>query len=92
MITTKTMDRIRSTTEYQNAIETIQILFHYQDNINESCSSYGLKHICEDYLKSFNFKDTYISNDAFIAAMVDCGYTVKEIHNSPNFFFNVNVL
>ena len=83
---------IRLTTEYQNAMKTIQILYRHQDNINESYTSYGLKHISEDYLKSFNFKDTYISNDAFITAMVDCGYTLKEIHNSPNFFFNVNVL
>lgn len=83
---------IRSTTEYQNAIETIQILYRHQDNVNKSYSSYGLKNICEEYLKSFNFKNTYISNDAFIAAMVDSGYKVKEIHNSPNFFFNVNVL
>ena len=51
--------------------------------INRNASSYGIKHIAERAVGH------YISNEALIKAMIECGYKASRIRNTPNFFFNV---
>lgn len=52
-------------------------------SINTHRSSYGMKHIAEIELG-------YISNGAFIAAAIYCGYKYKAYNNSPNVSFNMS--
>ena len=54
--------------------------------INKNVSSYGLKHICEDFLGK------YVSNGELIAAMILCNFDYKRISDtSPNAYFNVSM-
>ncbi len=52
-------------------------------SINYKHSSYGLKHIAEEEIG-------YVSNGAFIAAAIHCGFDVKEYCDWPNVHFNMS--
>ena len=59
--------------------------------VNKRYSSYGLKHIAENYICG------YISNEEFIAAMETAGYekwqsAMDRVHNSPNFYFRAKYI
>jgi hypothetical protein len=55
-------------------------------SINKDRSSYGLKHDVE------NATGEYVSNGAFIRAMIDLGYTAKPVGvGSPNANFNIGL-
>lgn len=58
--------------------------------INSSISSYRLKHLVEAWAKKAGYKDTYVSNGAFIAAAVHMGFDWKPDFDSPNVRFNVS--
>ena len=51
---------------------------------NRTRSSYGLKHVVEDF---FQF---YITNGEFIQAAINQGYRFIRQGNSPNAFFNMS--
>jgi hypothetical protein len=78
--------------EITNIIKYIPELFIKRKTINSSHSSYGLKHILEDYvMKKYN-KYGYCSNGVFIIAMFICGFKIKPIKNSYNVCFDVKLL
>ena len=52
--------------------------------INRSHSSYGYKHMVE------NAVGRYISNGAFIAAAIHCGFPYRTFHDSPNVLFGIS--
>ncbi len=53
--------------------------------LNNQYSSYGMKHLVEDWA------ETYVSNGAFIAAAIDLGYRYKQGQaKSPNAVFNMS--
>lgn len=58
-----------------------------QIKINESSSSYGLKHDLEKY-RTFMHDPDYISNGEFIMAMFLLGYQARMAENYPNLYFN----
>lgn len=51
--------------------------------VNERHSSYGLKHLAEPEIG-------YITNGAFIAAVVHCGFPYKIYPDSPNVSFGIS--
>lgn len=72
-----------STEQFENACEWIRDNLTPTKTINQSRSSYGLKHIAEREIG-------YITNGLFIAAMHHCGYLVARIRQGPNAEFNVS--
>ena len=58
--------------------------------INTEMSSYGLKHVAEEYM------GIYIKNEEFIKAMIDSGYKAHQTRfmrqtKNPNCFFNISL-
>lgn len=72
--------------------DVISMYFSPINTINKSYSSYGLKHIVEDFLRvETRGKIDYINNGTLILAMYDAGFRIKrEDSSSPNCFFNVS--
>ena len=54
--------------------------------MNKRITSYGLKHLAERQAGS------YISNEALIQAMIECGFRAERIRNTPNYYFNVKLV
>lgn len=52
--------------------------------LNRKRSSYGWKHVAERAMGE------YISNDDFIAAARELGFTVRMIPGSPNAYINIS--
>ena len=65
-------------------IEVIQLRLDPIRSINKNASSYGLKHLFEDYIGE------YVSNGDLIVAMLTCGYRYERSKETPNCFFNVS--
>lgn len=65
-------------------------LLEKRKTINKKYNSYGMKHLCEEFL------DTYIANGVLIAAMLNQGYEWKQCINpvglNPNVMFNVSLV
>lgn len=54
--------------------------------ISRVSTSYGIKHLCEHYLR------TYVSNGDLIAAMIMCGFNYERCNpQSPNAYFNISI-
>jgi hypothetical protein len=51
--------------------------------INRRHSSYGLKHLAEEEIG-------YLTNGAFIAAAIHCGFPYRLVHDSPNVLFGIS--
>ena len=51
--------------------------------VNHSYSSYGLKHLAEDEVG-------YVTNGAFIAAAIYCGFQYKLVPGSPNVLVGIS--
>lgn len=72
----------------------IPSIFRSRITINRDSSSYGLKHVLEDYINKKNKGGFYISNGEFIIAMLLHGYNYKIFktavigHVFPNMYFN----
>lgn len=60
--------------------------------INARHSSYGLKHMAEDYLESLSdVSNSYVANGAFICAAIHLGFDVAPAGpGSPNVRFNIS--
>jgi hypothetical protein len=52
--------------------------------------SYSLKHRVERWATRRGVEDYYVSNGAFIAAAIHCGFTQKWIIDTPNVWFNIS--
>ncbi len=52
--------------------------------MNPRYSSYGLKHLAEDEIGE------YVTNGAFIAAAIHCGFPYRLIDESPNVLFGIS--
>ena len=73
-----------------NAAYDAICFFRPVQKINRNYSSYGLKHIVEDYLNvKTKGEINYISNGVLILAMAKVGFKINR-DNSPNCFFNVS--
>lgn len=74
-----------------NAAYDAICFFSPVQKINRNYSSYGLKHIVEDYLNvKTKGEINYISNGVLILAMAKVGFKINRDSNSPNCFFNVS--
>ena len=66
----------------------IKKYIHPTKKINRIYSSYGLKHMVEEWNHQKGVNDPYIPNGAFIAAAIDMDYNYEV--NGPNAYFNMN--
>lgn len=83
-------DKIRGSTGYAIAIDTIPMIYIKQDTINRAFHSYNMKHDMAYYLKCNNIKQSYCTNDEFILAMIDLGFNSQPSKsNEDNFNFNI---
>lgn len=57
--------------------------------INRNVSSYGLKHVVEEAVRTPDTKLGYVSNGTMILAMLHAGFEMERIEGSPNCHFNV---
>ena len=77
----------------ERAYEIIPLLFEKTNRYNNKCSSYGWKHYAAREYKQVNpeMKDTYMSNGAFIVAMMLHGYDWKQAKgdDNPNCYFKL---
>ena len=53
--------------------------------MNKRITSYGLKHLAERQAGS------YISNEALVQAMIECGFRAEKIGKTDNYYFNVKL-
>lgn len=58
--------------------------------INDSISSYRLKHMVEAWAEKTGRDDCYVSNGVFIAAAIHMGFDWKPDFDSPNVRFNIS--
>jgi len=71
-------DRIEAAFEYLS-----EMCIKRNKSINETSSSYGLKHVVERDIG-------YITNGQFITAAIIAGYKYKKYNGSPNVCFNMS--
>ena len=93
-ITPKEAATLRASREYALVIDYAHCIFSKRKTINSAGHSYGFKHQLSAYLDDRNDFDgiTYTSNSAFIIAMNDLGYRLKQYErNSPNYRMNLSV-
>jgi hypothetical protein len=90
----KVINSIKSSDEYKKALKYCTMLFKKRKSINKRHSSYGLKHVVEEYISNHKLEngDSYISNDEFILAMHELGFQCKKSPLSQNYYFNVESL
>lgn len=65
----------------ENAKIFIRAKMKKRTSFNYDNTSYGFKHQAEHYFRDVLNNPKYISNGAFIIAMAECGYRVKQIKN-----------
>jgi len=87
------IDNIRKSNSYKMVMENSSRIFSIRPRMNNTISSYCMKHVLEDFLQTVpEFKgDTYAHNNTFIIAMEDQGYKLKRLHNSSNYTMNVKI-
>lgn len=86
------LDDIRQQDDYKIALKYLLMFVRKTWEVNRGVSSYYLKNKFEKFL-STNQINHYISNDAFIVAMNDLGYTCVQCRfASPNYYFNCRIL
>jgi hypothetical protein len=78
--------------DYENivrAVYEIPCLLKMRSTTNKKSSSYGLKHVLENWRHmKYGSGNNYISNGSFIVAMIVLGYKFKFYDNQMNAFFN----
>lgn len=84
-ITTSSDGDAFDTADITQAIRHIPQFLEPSGRYNTS-SSYGIKHICSDFIQHKTGEHGYITNGDFIIAMVICGYTDIR-HEDLNVYF-----
>ena len=71
--------------EVETAKKIINCIFEKSNKWNTKNTSYGLKHMVENYSKIHNLASiAYLSNDEFKNIMIEMGYERKEALSNPN--------